>query len=191
MTRTGMGVTLRTRLPALVLILVSAALAIPAQAGSAQAPFGDKVSGAILNYNRATPQIATSGRFAPEAAAEIKALGFATVVELRAQSEKGVAAVAGALKKEGLKYLNIEVTTAAPTKPQVDAFTRVAEDPANYPLLVVCKSANRVGAMWALYRAGQGVDPIVAIEEGRTAGLKPNREGAVRKMLRLPPLTTN
>ena len=43
-----------------------------ALAGPPQAPFGDKVSTAIFNYSRATPQIATSGRFAPAAVAEIQ-----------------------------------------------------------------------------------------------------------------------
>jgi hypothetical protein len=45
--------------------------------------------------------------------------------------------------------------------------------------------------MWALYRAANGVPPRLAVQEGRTVGLKPSREGAVRKQLGLPPLATN
>jgi protein tyrosine/serine phosphatase len=58
----------------------------------------------------------------------------------------------------------------------------VVENAANLPVLVHCHSANRVGAMWALYRASKGVPPAVAVEEGRTAGLK-SREKAVREKL--------
>jgi hypothetical protein len=43
-----------------------------------------------------------------------------------------------------------------------------------------------VGAIWALYRAAQGVPPAIAVQEGRTIGLKPGREAAVREQLGLP-----
>ncbi len=160
-----------------------------ALAGPPQAPFGDKVSTAIFNYSRATPQIATSGRFAPAAVAEIQALGFTAILDLRAQTEKGVAAVTEAIQASRLRHLSIPIVTKAPTEAQVAQFAVLVEDPANYPLLVNCASANRVGAIWALYRASKGVPPEVAVEEGRTLGLKPSREKAVRARLGLPPLS--
>jgi len=153
---------------------------------AAEAPFGDKVSAALVNYNRATPYIGTSGKYDPAAAAEIKALGFVTAIDLRAPDEEGVPETAQAIRAAGLTYVNIPVTTKAPTDDQVKAFARLVEDPANYPILVNCHSANRVGAMWALYRAGAGVPAEVAIEEGRTVGLKPSREPAVRERLGAP-----
>ncbi len=160
-----------------------------ALAAPAQAPLGDKVSTAIFNYSRATPQIGTSGRFAPVAVAEIQALGFTTILDLRAQTEKGVADVTKAIQASGLRHLNIPIVTKAPTEAQVAEFAVIVENPANYPLLVTCVSANRVGAIWALYRASKGVAAEVAIEEGRTLGLKPSREKAVRARLGLPPLS--
>lgn len=182
------------RLSALMLAVLSALWAASAQAASAQAaspqaPFGDKVSAAIKNYNRATPHIATSGKYDPAAIAELKALGFTAVLDLRAQSEEGAPAVAEAARTAGLKYFNIQITTKAPTEAQVAEFAHIAEDPANYPMLVSCVSANRSGAMWALYRASKGVDAMVAIEEGHTLGLKPSREKAVRARLGMAPLT--
>jgi len=153
-----------------------------------QAPFGDKVSTALINYNRATPYIGTAGRYDPAAVTEIKTLGFITVIDLRAQSEKGMSGVAQAVQAAGLEYVNIPVTTKAPTDDQVQEFARLVEDPANYPILVNCQSANRVGAMWALHRASAGVPVEVAIEEGRTTGLKPSREKAVRERLGAPPM---
>lgn len=184
---TRISATLRAVAAAALLTL--GAWSAGALAGSPQAPFGDKVSAAIFNYSRATPQIGTSGRFAPAAVTEIQALGFTTILDLRAQTEKGVADVTKAIQASGLRHLNIAIVTKAPTEAQVAEFAAIVEDPANYPLLVNCASANRVGAIWALYRASKGVPPEVAVEEGRTLGLKPSREKAVRARLGLPPLS--
>ncbi len=167
------------------LLAVVLGIAAPSWAGAPQAPFGDKVSAAILNYNRATPYVATSGKYDATAIAELKKLGFATIVELRGPNEDGVAANAQAAKAAGLNYVNIPVVTKAPTDEQVTAFAAIVEDSQTYPILVNCVSANRVGAMWALYRAQAGVPAEVAVEEGRTAGLK-SREAAVRARLGLP-----
>ena len=178
------------RRAALAGVLLAGALGAtaPSLAGAPQAPFGDKVSAAIVNYNRAAPHIATSGKYGPAAIAEVKALGFATVIDLRGSEEEGVAANAAAAKATGLKFVNIPVTARAPSAAQVRAFAAIVEDGANHPILVTCVSANRVGAMWALYRARAGVPAEIAIEEGRTAGLK-SREPAVRARLGLPALT--
>jgi len=174
--------------PAIVaglILAIAPSMAMPSFAGSPEAPFGDKVSGAIVNYNRATPNVATSGRYPVAAIAEIKALGFTTIIELRGPDEKGVAENAKAARMAGLNFIRIPVTTRVPSDAQVRQFARAAEDAANYPILVSCVSANRVGAMWALYRAQAGVAAVVAVEEGRTAGLK-SREAAVRNRLGLP-----
>lgn len=183
---TRISATLRAVAAAALLTL--GAWSAGALAGPPQAPFGDKVSAAIFNYSRATPQIGTSGRFAPAAVADIQALGFTTILDLRAQTETGVAEVTKAIEASGLRHFNIPIVTKAPTDAQVAEFAAIVEDPANYPLLVNCMSANRVGAIWALYRASKGVPAEVAIEEGRTVGLKPSREKAVRVRLGLPPL---
>lgn len=79
--------------------------------------------------------------------------------------------------------MNIPVTGGVPTDAQVAEFARIVEDPNNAPLLVHCASANRVGAMWTLYRVRQGIPLAIALEEGRTAGLRPDREAELRKRL--------
>ena len=68
-------------------------------------------------------------------------------------------------------------------------FKQIAEDVSNFPVLVHCAAGNRVGALWALYRAAEKVPAVVAVDEGRTLGLRPNRERAVRDRLGLPPLS--
>jgi uncharacterized protein (TIGR01244 family) len=119
--------------------------------------------------------------------ADAKALGFKVIVDLRSPQE-GIGAERDAAKAAGIRYINIPVATIAPLKDQVAAFAKVIEDPANLPALVHCQTANRVGAMWALYRAAKGVPGEVAVEEGRTLGLSSSREPGVRQQLGLPPM---
>ena len=79
---------------------------------------------------------------------------------------------------------NLPITTRAPSWVQVEEFATLAENPVHYPILFHCVSANRSGAIWHFFRTNTGNQPIVAIEEGRAAGLE-SREIAVRKMLGL------
>jgi len=162
-------------------------LANSSLAESAQVPFGDKISSVIFNYNRTTPYIATSGRINGAGIAELKSLGFKTILDLRTAPEgtgqeqlKAVAA--------GLAYHNIAISRAAPSKQQIKKFASLVDDKNNYPMLVHCASANRAGAMWTLYRVSKGVAFSHAVQEGRTIGLRPKRENQVRKMLSQPVL---
>lgn len=150
-----------------------------------QVPTRDRVSPAVTYYSRVTPQIATAGTLHGDALAELKSLGFALVVDLRGP-EEGTALEQRAAAMVGLRYVNIPVTTEVPTDAQIVEFARVVENAGNYPLIVHCASANRVGAMWTLYRVARGTPVATAIAEGRTIGLS-TRESAVRGRLARPP----
>ncbi|GBD44509.1 hypothetical protein HRbin40_01998 [bacterium HR40] len=152
-----------------------------------EVPFGDAVDSRIPNYHRAAPHVATSGAVKPEDYVYVASLGFRTVINLRTD-EEGAAAEAKAAEAAGLKVVRVPVAGKAPELAQVATVIPLLEDPANYPILLLCHTANRAGAMWALYRASRGVPAEIAIEEGRAAGLKPNREARVRELLGLPPL---
>lgn len=156
-------------------------------AGHPQAPYGDQVSDAFTNYLRAAPYVGTAGIVAEGGFEEAKQLGYRTVINLNTADE-GAIEEDERVRKAGLDYVSIEVPTEAPTPAQVKTFAGYVNDSMNYPILVHCISSNRVGAMWALYRAANGVPGEVAIQEGRTVGLKPSREPAVRAQLSLPAL---
>ena len=180
-----------TRLRALPLLFCAALLLAalqPKVAGAQEAPFGDKVGAAAVNYNRATPNVGTAGKLGEGRVAALKALGFKTIVDLRGPGE-GIEMEKAEVTAAGLRYVNIPVTGKAPAPDQIAPFAAVIEDPRNWPVLVHCVSANRSGAMWALYRAAKGVPGEVAVEEGRAIGMKASRETAVRQQLGLPPLT--
>ncbi len=162
-------------------------ISLPAHAATLQVPFGDKVSRAVVNYNRTRPHIATAGLLRDGGLAEVKALGFTTIIDLRTPPE-GTALEKAEVEAAGLRYLNIPVGKGAPSDKQVREFGALIEDATNYPVLVHCVSANRVGAMWTLYRVMKGIPFPIAVEEGRTVGLKPKRENAVRARLGQPSL---
>ncbi len=149
----------------------------------ARVPYGDAMPDIVQNYGQAAPYVGTSGTLADGAMAELPELGFKAVVSLLTEEEN--AAEAGEAEAAGLAFTRIGVSTTAPTRDQVERFAGIMADASQYPVLVHCGSSNRVGAIWALYRAQQGVPAEIAIQEGRTVGLKPSREGAVRERLGL------
>ena len=159
-----------------------------AQSAITQVPPKNEVSPAVSNYSRVTPQIAAGGSLRDGAVAELKSLGVATIIDLRGPDE-GIDAERGAAAVAGLRYFNIPVTTEVPTDAQIVEFARLVENAEHHPLMVHCGSANRVGAMWTLYRAAKGTAIPAAIAEGREIGLQPARETAVQRRLAQPPFT--
>lgn len=147
-----------------------------------QAPFGNSVSASIVNYNRVSPYIGTAGLLKGDALAEAKQLGFRLVIDLRGRDEDGVSNEAQRAARLGIERIEIPVTGSLPGEAQVSQFRELVNETSNYPVLVHCVSANRVGALWALYRVSVGVDPEVAVQEGRAVGLD-SREKAVRRAL--------
>ncbi|WP_397541856.1 beta-lactamase hydrolase domain-containing protein [Roseovarius salis] len=156
-------------------------------AGYTQAAYGDTMPGVVTNYLRAAPYVGTGGAVSENGYAIAKAVGFATVLSLNT-AEEGTAKERERAEAAGLTYLNVPVSERAPVADQVARITEIINDPANYPILMHCQSSNRVGAAWALYRAGAGVPEKIAVQEGRTVGLKPSREWKVREILGMDPL---
>jgi uncharacterized protein (TIGR01244 family) len=144
--------------------------------------------GVVRNYLRAAPYVGTGGVVSERGYALAEALGFKTIISLNTPDE-GVAMERKRATAAGLEFVNIPVSELAPTDRQVDAIGKILNDPSKYPILMHCKSSNRVGAAWALYRAAHGVPVKIAIEEGRNVGLKPSREVKVREILEMEPLS--
>lgn len=148
-----------------------------------QAPYGDAMPAIVKNYGRAAPYVGTGGLIDDGAMPQLQKLGFKAVISLLTEEE--APEEAEVVEQAGLAFHRIGVSTLAPTRDQVTRFAALLNEPDNYPVLVHCSSSNRVGALWALYRAGEGVPAEIAIQEGRAVGLKPSREGAVRERLGL------
>ncbi len=150
-----------------------------------RAPFGNHVPASIVNYTKVAPNVALAGRLLEGGLEATVALGFRLIIDLRQLTEDGVAEEAAAAPGLGITYVSSPMGPGAPSEDQLTAFTALISDPDNYPILAHCASSNRAGAIWALHRARSGVDPLTALEEGRTGGMT-SRETMVREVLGLP-----
>jgi uncharacterized protein (TIGR01244 family) len=137
---------------------------------------------AFPNYHFVRPGLAVAGQPTAAGLAELKAMGFKTVVNLRTEKE-GAKDEEPVVKAAGLAYVSVPVTAETLSQADADAVGKVLDDPAAGPVLLHCSTANRVGAVWALLRVRQGKTLEEAEAEARTVGLKsPALIEAVRRI---------
>lgn len=128
----------------------------------------------INNFSRVETTIACAGATTPGAVAEVKRLGYASIINLRQASEAGaeVDAEAAAAKAAGITYVHLPFNAAAPDPAVVDRFLKAVTEPANQPAFVHCASANRAAALWLVKRiAVDGWDVDRATTEATALGL--------------------
>ena len=151
-------------MPATTLIL-SAALA--AQVSKPPVP-------GVTNFARLESTIACAGAVTPEGVAEVKQLGYASIINLRQPSENGanVDAEAAAAKDAGLQYVHLPFNGASPDPAVVDQFLKAIVAPENQPALVHCATGNRAAALWMIKRmVVDGWDADRAAAEATSLGL--------------------
>ena len=129
----------------------------------------------ITNLAKVESVVACAGATRPEAMADVKKMGFASVVNLRLPTEAGadLDAEAAAAKAARLRYFHIPMNGASPDPAAADQFLAVMRDKGNEPAFVHCARGNRAAAMWMIKRAlvdGWPVDR--AAEEAAALGLK-------------------
>lgn len=172
----------RTARP-LFLVLLALAGAGPLQAAVPESVEASRIPG----YRLIRPDLATAGQPSPEALAQLAALGFRTVVNLRTQ-EEGAGDERAAVVAQGLRYVHVPLTPETFSAQDVAAVEKVLADPSAGPVLLHCHSSNRVGGVWAAVQARQGRSYEEALAAGREAGLRsPAMIAALRRVLGLPP----
>jgi len=117
--------------------------ALQASAPQAQSA-KDSVAG-IRNFTRVDVTMACGGAISPEAFAALKQAGFASVVNLRVDTEPGVdiEAERKASKEAGLKYFHLPFSAASPETAKFDEFLKLVTARENQPMLVACASGGR------------------------------------------------
>jgi len=137
------------RITALVASVVCAGAIVAAQAQVTK----ETVPG-IVNFAKVETTVACAGATTPAALAEVKRMGYASVINLREASEPGadIQASAAAAKAAGLHYIHIPFNTASPASTAVDDFIKAVTDTANQPAFIHCASANRAAALWMVKR---------------------------------------
>jgi len=164
-----------------LLILTVLVISSATAAETAEVPFGDEMGAEVQNYNRLRPTIATGGSIDVDQVVTLKAKGFKTIIDLRTP-EEGTAEEKTAVEAAGMRYVNLPVSKGRPSDEQVRALADILQDSGQAPVLVHCASGNRVGTAWAIYRVRQGIPLEIALEEGRTTGMRPSREAQVRAL---------
>lgn len=130
-----------------VISLLAAALAM------AQQVVRENVDG-ITNLARIGTTVACAGATKPEAMAQIKQMGFVSVINLRLASEPGVniELEEQAAKTAGLNYVHLPFETAKADPTVVDRFLEVLETPGYQPAFIHCAGGGRASMMWFIKR---------------------------------------
>lgn len=133
--------------------LASAVVLLVAASAGAQGVTKGTVDG-VTNFAKVESTIACAGATTPAGVAEVKKLGYKSVINLRQASEAGadVEAEAAAAKAAGVNYFHLPVNGAAPDPATVDKFIAAVSDKANQPVFVHCASGNRAAAFWMIKR---------------------------------------
>jgi uncharacterized protein (TIGR01244 family) len=132
---------------ALIAIVAIFATTVSAQVTKATVP-------GITNLARVETTVACAGAVTPSAVAEIKKMGFTTIINLRQPTEQGaeIEAESAAAKVAGVNFYNIPFNNAAPDPAAVDRFLQTITQPGNQPAFIHCASGNRAAAMWFVKR---------------------------------------
>jgi len=108
----------------------------------------------ITNFAQVETTVACAGAVTPSAVAEIKKMGFASIINLRLDNEKGadIEAEAAAAKAAGINFVHLPLSGSMPDPAVADRFLKVVTEPGNQPALIHCASGNRAAAMWLIKR---------------------------------------
>jgi len=151
-----------------------AAVLLTATSAFAQTAVTKATVPGIVNFNKVETTVACAGATTPAALADVKKMGFNSVINLRMAGEAGfeLEAEAAAAKAAGINYFHLPFNNAAPDPAVVDSFLKVITDKANEPAFIHCASANRAAMMWMVKRiAVDKWDVAKATEEATALGL--------------------
>jgi uncharacterized protein (TIGR01244 family) len=116
--------------------------------------------------------------------------GFKTVINLRTSAEMDQLPFdeRAIVEAAGMKYVHVPIGGEPATPTQLQAAMTALAGAHHNRVLFHCASSDRVGYVWALYRAQQdGLSPEAAIQEGRKAGMRsPVLEQWARETLTRP-----
>jgi uncharacterized protein (TIGR01244 family) len=108
----------------------------------------------ITNLARVETTVACAGNVTNSAVAEIKKMGFASIINLRLPTEQGadIEGETAAAKTAGIKFFSIPFNNAVMDPAVVDQFLQTITQPGNQPAFIHCASGNRAAGMWLVKR---------------------------------------
>ena len=134
----------------------------------------------VINYYGLNENVATSGSLAELGLVEIQNLGFKTIIDLRSETELAMDNEADRVQQLGLRYFSLPVAKDWPSAGLLKQFSELINNADNHPVLVHCRSGNRVGFIWGLHQLAMGVDAQTAVTEAKAIGLTGSRLQALQ-----------
>jgi protein tyrosine phosphatase (PTP) superfamily phosphohydrolase (DUF442 family) len=116
-----------------------------------------KETQALPNFHKVTDYLYRGGEPSPEGMMQLKEMGVKTLIDLRAKTEAAHNEEELA-KKLGMKYINMTMTSEAPTKKQVETLLATIDSARekNEPVLVHCAhGSDRTGCMIGIWRVAR------------------------------------
>lgn len=113
-----------------------------------------KETQALPNFHKVTDYLYRGGEPSPEGMHQLQKMGVKTLIDLRAKTEAAHDEEQLA-KKLGMKYINMTMTSEAPTKNQVETLLATIDSAKekNEPVLVHCAhGSDRTGCMIGIWR---------------------------------------
>ena len=134
--------------------LILAIVTIGASVAAAQSQVKKSTVEGITNFAQVETTVACAGAVTPSAVAGIKKMGFASIINLRLDTEKGadIDSEAAAAKAAGINFVHLPLNGNAPDPAVADRFLKVITEPGNQPAFIHCASGNRAAAMWLIKR---------------------------------------
>lgn len=145
-----------------------------AMVAAGQSPVKKSTVEGITNFAQVETTVACAGAITPESLARIRKMGFASVINLRLESEEGanIEAESAAAKAAGIRFIHLPLNSSAPDPAVVDRFLKIIVEPGNEPAFIHCHSGNRAAALWLIKRILiDNWDQDRALEESAQLGL--------------------
>jgi uncharacterized protein (TIGR01244 family) len=132
----------------------TAGLLLCATIAGAQSSVTKQTVPGITNFSKVETTVACAGATTPAALADVKKMGYNSVINLRLASEAGaqIDEEAAAAKAAGINYIHLPFNAQSPDPMLVDNFLKAITDKANQPAFIHCASANRAAALWMVKR---------------------------------------
>src|SRR6266700_7829857 len=137
----------------LLSILVVAAIGVAVAAAQSQVK-KESVPG-INNFAKVESTVACAGAITPASVAEIKKMGYASIINLREASEPGadIDAEKAAADKAGIRFVHVPFNGNKPSTEAVDQFLKAIKTAGTEPAFIHCAGGNRAASMWFVKRA--------------------------------------
>lgn len=133
-----------------------------------------EIAPGLMNASSPIEGVITAGQPEEKHFEQLAEAGFKTVVDIRLPEEpRDGFDEPEVIRRAGMEYVNVPVGHETVDDETLDRLRELLRDPARRPMLVHCRSANRLGALLiAYFILDEGKTPEEAVEIATRAGLR-------------------